>query len=196
MGMTYLPWKIQVSAREGWRFTCFSLCPTQDYTLISMVLRVSCLGQDFVIIPDNNVHGPTWSLPRSCRPQVGPMLAPWNLPSQYKQDPRQWTLGVSICMLAHTLNINVIRFAWTTTEISSEKPAFTSMQNNQMLAMFDVEIKCNIITHFCDGGEWWGRVCVCVCGGGGGGGGGGLLLLVVVVWFTHYSMSKLYQNLS
>ena len=25
--------------------------------------------------------GPTWGLPGSCRPQVGPMLAPWTLPS-------------------------------------------------------------------------------------------------------------------
>ena len=30
-------------------------------------------------IPDSKVHGPTWGPPGSCRPQMGPMLAPWTL---------------------------------------------------------------------------------------------------------------------
>ena len=29
--------------------------------------------------PDDKVRGPTWGPPGSCRPQMGPMLAPWNL---------------------------------------------------------------------------------------------------------------------
>ena len=29
--------------------------------------------------PDSKVHGPTWGPPGSCRPQMGPMLAPWTL---------------------------------------------------------------------------------------------------------------------
>ena len=28
---------------------------------------------------DNKVHVPTWGPPGSCRPQMGPMLAPWTL---------------------------------------------------------------------------------------------------------------------
>ena len=31
------------------------------------------------IFPDSKVHGPTWGPPGSCRPQMGPMLAPWTL---------------------------------------------------------------------------------------------------------------------
>ena len=31
------------------------------------------------IIPDSKVRGPTWSPPGSCRPQMGPKLAPWTL---------------------------------------------------------------------------------------------------------------------
>ena len=37
--------------------------------------------------PDSKVHGanmgPTWGLPGSCRPQMGPVLAPWTLLSGY-----------------------------------------------------------------------------------------------------------------
>ena len=32
---------------------------------------------------DNKVHGATWGPPGSCRPQMGPMLAPWTLLSGY-----------------------------------------------------------------------------------------------------------------
>ena len=32
-----------------------------------------------MVNPDNKVHGPTWGPPGSCRPQMGPMLAPWTL---------------------------------------------------------------------------------------------------------------------
>ena len=38
--------------------------------------------------------GPTWGSPGSCRPQMDPMLAPWNLPSEWNLHPRfnslQW----------------------------------------------------------------------------------------------------------
>ena len=30
-------------------------------------------------VPDSKFHGPTWGPPGSCRPQMGPMLAPWTL---------------------------------------------------------------------------------------------------------------------
>ena len=41
--------------------------------------------------PDSKVHGanmgPTWGPPGSCRPQVGPLLAPWTLLSGELIDP-------------------------------------------------------------------------------------------------------------
>ena len=33
--------------------------------------------------PDSKVHGQTWGPPGSCRPQMGPMLAPWTLLTGY-----------------------------------------------------------------------------------------------------------------
>ena len=43
-------------------------------------------------IPASKVHGPTWAPPGSCRPQMGPMLAPWILPSGIPQRELSWIL--------------------------------------------------------------------------------------------------------
>ena len=48
----------------------------------SLVGYGSCTCVDYYI-PDSKVHGPTWGLPGSCRPQMGPMLAPRALLSVY-----------------------------------------------------------------------------------------------------------------
>ena len=46
--------------------------------------RTSFVGNYYIIItpcvnPDSKVTWPTWGPPGSCRPQVGPTLAPWTL---------------------------------------------------------------------------------------------------------------------
>ena len=41
------------------------------------MLRLALAGCG--LVPDSKVHGPTWGPSGSCRPQMGPMLAPWTL---------------------------------------------------------------------------------------------------------------------
>ena len=45
--------------------------------------RITVCGSDNTILPSTSQKarfmGPTWAPPGSCRPQVGPMLAPWTL---------------------------------------------------------------------------------------------------------------------
>ena len=41
--------------------------------------RADILLAKFPNAPDNKILGPTWGPPGSCRPQMGPILAPWTL---------------------------------------------------------------------------------------------------------------------
>ena len=47
------------------------------------------------MVPDSKVHGPTWGPPGSCRPQMGPMLAPWTLLSGVSLGPKE-SLNISV----------------------------------------------------------------------------------------------------
>ena len=63
-----------------WRFSIFKY----DYLLHRWLLCQSALTAQIA-----KFTGPTWGPPGSCRPQMGPMLAPWTLLS------RSTTVGVS-----------------------------------------------------------------------------------------------------
>ena len=45
---------------------------------------------DFKYTQIGKFMGPTWGPPESCRPQMGPMLAPWTLLSRYVYNKRQY----------------------------------------------------------------------------------------------------------
>ena len=42
------------------------------------------LGKFALVTQIAKFMGPTWGPPGSCRPQMGPMLAPWTLPGSYR----------------------------------------------------------------------------------------------------------------
>ena len=94
----------------------------------------------FVSHDDVNEHtqiakfmGPTWGPPGSCRPQMGPMLAPWTLPSGYIYQaplfPWQgvtWAQQTSRCMTQTlwSLTSTTPRQTWCATAPSLIKSAF------------------------------------------------------------------------
>ena len=62
----------KIILRENHRIYIYIL-----YIYIYIYIHTFTYG--LVISPDSKVHGPTWGPPGSCRPQMGPMLAPWTL---------------------------------------------------------------------------------------------------------------------
>ena len=49
-------------------------CIVQSCMTAMVIISIASKG-----IPDSKFMGPTWGPPGSCRPQMGPMLAPWIL---------------------------------------------------------------------------------------------------------------------
>ena len=58
--------------------------------------------------------GPTWGPPRSCRSLMGPMLAPWTLPSGYAHGSRfaDIVLGSDLTVLNLPIFFDVIPVCW------------------------------------------------------------------------------------
>ena len=65
-------------------------------------------------VPDSKVIGPIWGPSGSCRPQMGPMLAPWTLLSGVLQGGI-YCEYVEIKSLCHDANCDVIRRGFTVT---------------------------------------------------------------------------------
>ena len=61
-------------------------CYSDYLCLESICLPCSCLIYSQIA----NFMGPTWGPPGPCRPQMGPMLAPWNLLSGFSVNGSQW----------------------------------------------------------------------------------------------------------
>ena len=67
-----------IKNREWW-FCKRNVSPeTNDFSLV-VSLRYGCQGALMKSARRSRCTGPTWGPPGTCRPQVGPMLAPWNL---------------------------------------------------------------------------------------------------------------------
>ena len=63
---------------------------TAGKRISNICLNLNCVYDSFYEVPQiANFMGPTWGPPGSCRPQMGPMLAPWTLlPGYYNTYPQ------------------------------------------------------------------------------------------------------------
>ena len=52
--------------------------------------------------------GPTWGPPGPCRPQMGPMLAPWNLLSGLKSHFKMYTKWTALCPLGSFYEVSIV----------------------------------------------------------------------------------------